>query len=220
MEIKNTLMYLGKKTYDSDHHYVEGSYKWKRGEGPKYQGEDDEAHLNVLDKVFEQAKFDPTNKIVLDAGCGWGKHLPGLGHNFGQVIGIEQQGWRLKYANDRIKGIENKTKLMVGDIRNIELGDNSVDAVQTWTVLQHLCLKDREMVVKEFKRILKPGGIIWGKEGSILKQTNDEVDKKYREEYPAHMIPCPMTFFKRIFRPMVYVELVNVPSVTYLFKGE
>jgi len=47
---------------------------------------------------------------------------------------------------------------MVAGIENIPLPDNSVDTVYCISVLEHLTRGNAEQGLKEFKRILKPGG--------------------------------------------------------------
>lgn len=49
-------------------------------------------------------------------------------------------------------------KLIEGDARNLPFDDNSFDLVYTITVLQEI--PDKNKVLKEIKRVLKPGGIL------------------------------------------------------------
>lgn len=59
---------------------------------------------------------------------------------------------------ERVKGDQDRIAFRVEDLRSFKLSDNSFDIIYCISVLEHT---DRyEGIVKEFKRILRPGGIL------------------------------------------------------------
>jgi ubiquinone/menaquinone biosynthesis C-methylase UbiE len=112
-------------------------------------------------------KFFPDNaENILDAGCGAGRTTITLSRIYnGNIVSldtfdsdyIEGGGNTLLAKNIRTAGIENRVKIVQGDITNTSFPDNCFDAVISTYMIDHLgnlklpCLK-------EINRILKPGG--------------------------------------------------------------
>jgi ubiquinone/menaquinone biosynthesis C-methylase UbiE len=96
---------------------------------------------------------------ALDFGCGVGRLTQGLCHHFNHVTGVD-------ISNTMIDGAMkfNKFGKKCTYITNTEphlkcLGTNTFDFVYTNIVLQHMPPRYQVEYIKEFFRILKPGGI-------------------------------------------------------------
>ncbi len=99
--------------------------------------------------------FIPPNKTVLDVGCGSGALAYRLGDKSKKVIGIDLADERISFANRMYAKPNVSFKVM--DALNLSLPDQSVDVVVSVGVVHHLPL---ESVLKQFRRVLKPGGMI------------------------------------------------------------
>jgi ubiquinone/menaquinone biosynthesis C-methylase UbiE len=108
---------------------------------------------------------DLQNKVVLDFACGPGRNLVKYKNTFKKIDGVDISEINLKNAELWIKENKYDVKdfnlyLCNGvDLENIK--DNSYDIVMSTIALQHICVYDiRFNYLKEFFRILKPGGHI------------------------------------------------------------
>ncbi len=93
-----------------------------------------------------------TDLCVLDAGCGtcwFSKALT----KYGSVTALDIEPSLSSVCKQ--KGIEN---FLVGDVQNIPLSDAMFDVIVCSEVLYHQFIKDDAGVMKEFWRLLKPGG--------------------------------------------------------------
>lgn len=93
---------------------------------------------------------------VLDVGCAGGRdsqHFCNAGH---KVMGIDVVEEFLKEARRR----SPKAKFVRMDLLKIDLPDNSFDAIWAHAVLLHFSKDDLPKILKSFKKILKPGGLL------------------------------------------------------------
>ena len=109
---------------------------------------------------FHDLKLKP-GSLVLDAGCGGGRHLRALAKlpNL-NIIGIDKSGSDL---NDALTGLKNMPEALSdnylvsrADIKNLPFAPASFDCVICSEVLEHI--PDHENALKELVRILKPQG--------------------------------------------------------------
>jgi SAM-dependent methyltransferase len=112
------------------------------------------ASINLLKKIslFPNAK-------VLDAGCGIGGSSRLLAHKFGyQVVGIDLADKFIEAATflNQITGLEKNVTFQQGSILEMPVEDHCFDAVLCQHVLMNI--KDKPRAIKEFFRVLKPGG--------------------------------------------------------------
>jgi len=103
------------------------------------------------------AKLDlGPNDVVVDFGCGPGFYLIPLAKTAGKAIGIDVSNRMLERAANHAKKAKVKVELLQNDGTNIRLPNNSVNLI----VLVHVFheINDKSTTLKEFRRILKPGG--------------------------------------------------------------
>ena len=109
---------------------------------------------------FHKLKLKP-HSLVLDAGCGNGRHLRALAKlpNL-KIIGIDRNGSDL---NDALTGLKNMPDALsdnylvsCADIKNLPFASASFDCVICSEVLEHI--PEHENALKELVRILKPQG--------------------------------------------------------------
>ena len=110
--------------------------------------------LSLLDRELGVSQVKQSKHLkILDAGCGTGLLSKKL-QRFGRVIGIDFSREALKFAKNR--GIVTKQ----ARIEKIPFADNSFDVVVSIDVLVSKSIKNDLKPIKEFYRVLKPGGIL------------------------------------------------------------
>lgn len=93
-----------------------------------------------------------TERVILDVGCGEGLTLERLVKRFpeSEVVGIDRLEENVEIC--RSHGLPARK----GDVYDIDLPDDSVDAVLLFEVIEHL--ERPEEAIGEVGRVLKPGG--------------------------------------------------------------
>jgi SAM-dependent methyltransferase len=98
---------------------------------------------------------------VLDAGCGSGSmaRLMAQTERSAQIVGIDLRETYIDFAQRKaaLEGIQN-VKFEVGDVRKLPFENGTLDLVWSKYLLQWV--DDPISAVREFARVLKPGGIL------------------------------------------------------------
>lgn len=109
--------------------------------------------------IEEFSKYVPIKAKILDVGCGYGRTLDELYRNdYKNLIGIDFS----EKLIERGKNLYPNLPLHIQHTEDIDLPDNSVDAVILFAVLT--CIIDdnaQKHLLSEIKRVLKPNGIIY-----------------------------------------------------------
>ena len=115
---------------------------------------------------------------LLDAGCGSGKYALPLRMRGFDVIGIDVSLNALKMAGGRAEKRNLEIGFVGGNVYHLPFQDSSFDFIWCYGVLQHLLLKERELAISEFRRVLGDGGLLFievmGKED--MRYGGDEVE--------------------------------------------
>lgn len=97
--------------------------------------------------------------LVLDVGCGFGQWSAALSPFNKQVIGVDINQNRVDIGNKLIKQADiHNVKLRLGNALSLEFEDSSVDILFCYGVVMFM---DFEKALKEFKRVLKKGGLLY-----------------------------------------------------------
>tara|TARA_B100001559_G_scaffold310998_1_gene306990 strand:- start:762 stop:1469 length:708 start_codon:yes stop_codon:yes gene_type:complete len=105
-----------------------------------------------------------SNQLLLDMGCGEGRHTIGaLLETSANVIGLDLSIRDLEIAKSRLNDfnlsdINTFCTFGVGNINDIPLESDSLDAVMCSEVLEHV--DSPEESIQELVRVLKPGGVM------------------------------------------------------------
>jgi len=107
-----------------------------------------------VDKVIEALGIEPDD-VVIDFGCGPGLYTVPLARKAKRVIGIDVQAGMLEKATSYAERSDVK-EFYLSDGRGIPLPDSTADLVfMRWVYHE---LEDRQAVLREMTRILKPDG--------------------------------------------------------------
>lgn len=154
----------------------------------------------VTDKIFLRQKVleSVPNKdaVVVDFGCGSGlwRNLFG-GYNY---IGVDQNANMITVAESR--KLENATFKQI-EWNKLPFEDNSVDLIFTSAVIQHNTHADKVPVLKEFHRVLKPGGFYLCTENTF-RQDN------FRSSFPKGQL-MPNSTDGYSFTPLGWEEFMK-----------
>lgn len=93
---------------------------------------------------------------VLDAGSGPGRDAHLLAARGLRVVGIDLSRNLLKVAAEG----KSTARFLPMDIRQLQFRDRSFDGIWCSVVLTHLNQRDVLKALKEFRRVLRPGGVL------------------------------------------------------------
>jgi SAM-dependent methyltransferase len=108
----------------------------------------------LIFQTLETELPDWRDKEILDAGCGTGAILQGLG-NPARNVGIDLAPEAIEFCRQR--GLNNVRQ---GDICNLPFGNASFDAIICSSVIYHQWVGDVDAALREMHRVLRPGGLL------------------------------------------------------------
>jgi SAM-dependent methyltransferase len=111
-------------------------------------------------KYLESLKVDFPRRKALDFGCGVGRLTQALAPHFQEVCGVDIAPSMLEQANayNRHGG---RCKYFLNQTDDLKLfADDAFDFIYTMVVLQHMEPAHSKNYVREFVRVLAPGGVL------------------------------------------------------------
>jgi ubiquinone/menaquinone biosynthesis C-methylase UbiE len=114
--------------------------------------------INDLERLVPDRRG--TYPIILDVGCGQGQSFRLLHDTFlpQRLIGVDIDGRSLQQARTRVGQDNLKVELLQNDGAVLELPDASVTLLFCHQTFHHLVRQ--EEALKEFYRVLEPGGLL------------------------------------------------------------
>ncbi len=101
-------------------------------------------------------------KIVLDLGCGSGRHTVFLAKHGFKTYGFDISQHGIKIAKNWLKNDGFKANLKIGSIyKKLPYKDSFFDAVISIRTIHHAKIKSVRKLIKEIERVLKPTGLIF-----------------------------------------------------------
>ena len=102
----------------------------------------------------------PEQAILLDVGCGQGKSFKYLNASFKleKIIGIDADPHSVNLSKIEAEKNHINAEVIGADCAKIPIEDNSVDMIFCHQTFHHLV--EQELGLKEFYRVLKPGGYL------------------------------------------------------------
>ncbi|MGC2165298.1 MAG: class I SAM-dependent methyltransferase [Gallionella sp.] len=118
--------------------------------------EEIDAVFNKVSGLGIQIKFD----YALDYGCGVGRLSQALSRSFRRVLGVDISATMLSEARSENAGYDNISYLN-NDGTSLEgVADEVVDFLYCNIVLQHSPKGIQKLLIREFCRVLRPGGTV------------------------------------------------------------
>ncbi|OWY30433.1 class I SAM-dependent methyltransferase [Herbaspirillum robiniae] len=121
--------------------------------------------LHVLERAIKDLeRLIPARRasypVVADVGCGWGRSLKKLHERFApqRLIGMDIDPDMIRAAQAEVDGEGVRAEFIQCSSSQMTLEDNSVDLLFCHQTFHHLI--EQEEAIREFYRVLKPGGIL------------------------------------------------------------
>jgi SAM-dependent methyltransferase len=100
---------------------------------------------------------------ALEIGCGPGRLMKPLAHNFGEIHGVDVSDEMIRLARERLRAIPHAHVHTTSGTGLPQFADQSFDFVYSHAVFQHIPSRDVVLeYLRETRRVLKPGGIFHG----------------------------------------------------------
>jgi ubiquinone/menaquinone biosynthesis C-methylase UbiE len=117
-----------------------------------------ERALTDLDPLIPNRR--PSYPVVIDVGVGWGRSLQKLNERFRpqRLIGMDVDPQMLEASGREAAAAGVRAEFLHCSASKIKLPDNSVDLLFCHQTFHHLI--DQEDAIREFFRVLKPGGVM------------------------------------------------------------
>lgn len=112
-----------------------------------------------LQVVFDLAKIRKNMKVI-DFGCGRGELSYQIALTGANVLGMDYSKEAIKIAKTLPKPKKGSLKFILNKNLKIPKKSSSIDLIFFIDVLEHLYPKQALQILKEFHRVLKPGGKI------------------------------------------------------------
>lgn len=138
-------------SYDSQKKFFETAYR---------TGTDIWTNKFYQSKILEYILKIPSQSMILDLGTGRGRFPFTMAEMGMKVIGVDYITELVKINNLEVKakGLEGKIRFIEGDVFDIPIADNTIDAVTDFGLVQHLYKDDWQKYGSEINRVLKING--------------------------------------------------------------
>jgi ubiquinone/menaquinone biosynthesis C-methylase UbiE len=166
--------------------------------------------LQYWPKLIDLFKKNKMSKI-LDIGCGSGNHLLSLAKQGFKVYGLDFSKEAITLAGDRFVKAGLNAELQVGSMHDpLPFSDNFFDGIISLRTLNHGDYDKINNTIREIRRILKPGGMVF------ITSLMIPGSKKRSGKTTLNAMPV------RIVKPRTYIPLAGKEKgiMHYLFNKE
>jgi ubiquinone/menaquinone biosynthesis C-methylase UbiE len=97
---------------------------------------------------------------ILDAGCGRGETVLACAKAGAQVAGIDYAAAAVELTREMLADVQPDAEIVVGSVTELPWPDDTFDRVQFSDVIEHLDPQQTVPALREFRRVLRPGGYV------------------------------------------------------------
>lgn len=138
--------------------------------------------VSGLEAVFDE--HGPTGGTALEIGCGYGRLSPWIAARADSYLGVDPDAGAVRRAATLYPDLA----FALGCAQSIPCRDNAVDALVTWTVLQHVPDDSMRAVAAEIRRTLAPDGLLVACE-RVRPPADDHIWPRSLETYDRLLAP-------------------------------
>jgi SAM-dependent methyltransferase len=111
---------------------------------------------SITEALLKERYPNYINLDILDAGCGTGSAMMDYLSKYGAVTGVDLSSLALDFSKKR-----GANRLARASVLNLPFGDSQFDLVTSFDVLYEDSVFDDKSALKEFFRVVRPGGRIY-----------------------------------------------------------
>lgn len=122
----------------------------------KYLAARNKSHPGDVDLLQELIQRLPKKARVLDAGCGAGVPVTRILSQSFKVVGVDFSEGQIRLARELVPG----TEFVCRDITELDFPDDSFGAICSYYAIIHIPREEHRGLLRNFYRMLKPGGLV------------------------------------------------------------
>ncbi|MBN1342021.1 MAG: methyltransferase domain-containing protein [Phycisphaerae bacterium] len=118
---------------------------------------------------------------VLDLGCGGGRHLACVAREGFEGYGIDYNAVGLEQARQSVAAEGQPSRVVLADVADPPFADERFDIVLAWGVLFHTTPDRAVTMLRQIRRLLKPGGRMlanWRSDEDDMQHRGKRVDER------------------------------------------
>jgi SAM-dependent methyltransferase len=165
--------------------------------------------MEIADRLHHPAQ----RRTALDFGCGLGRLTQALAEHFEHVIGVDIAPSMIRQARD-LNRVGERCEYVVNDAADLRiLGERRFDLITSSIVLQHIHPKYSLDYIREFVRLLEPGGLLLF---DLTAEQGGDATPLPSDAFRAEIVPsAPMLLMTAGAQSKVTVTVTNRSSVTW-----
>lgn len=137
--------------------------EYTKGEAPREKNTIEKIHFALrkfdMDRITLASKLLPSkSEVIMDYGCSMGNFLKLNQKKYSKGIGVDISTKAIKKAENNLPTKKHEFLKGNTDEERLKIKNNSIDTINCSDTIEHVF--DPERMIKEFHRILKPGGIV------------------------------------------------------------
>lgn len=153
----------------------------------------------VTQWLMSQAK--PKGKKVLEVACNQGTTLKWLAQQGCEIVGVDLDQSALDRCRENLKRANiNSVQLRRANACNLPFGDGEFDLVVNEAMLTMLPAETRLQAVKEYVRVLKPGGMLLSHDVALQGDDHANLSSALSRSINASVYPQSQQQWVELFR--------------------